>query len=352
MQPFLSSSLNLAQVFTWILERHVLVSDDMLLSHRKRELIQRLVWLFIPKRVSVDLSGLGTINFKNAPPHDKHLHKYLTESGNGPSQLSDLKPENVAYFVERMLACLEQWYRKQGRAEDQVGVLAQAGLREIDEWLENNGVRADLVEIAERVFEARVAAQNRWIEALAQLFAELESDCVHATGRRNGIGDPEPIPAYFWPLLTFEERNIKRRGLLTCACYEADPMGDFWSDLRIDSANVATVWPRATTPASTPEREPTLPPVVVDGGKKRRQGPKPEKFMQARDAMLADLQSGKVMPANLEAMADKTLQDKYGVFPRDTANKARKPFSRDTVNKARDAALSQFNYRQTPTNDK
>ena len=257
--PFLSPSLTLPQVITWILVRDHgrinLVSDDTLLSSCETAYAQYLVKQRIPRQlrkcVEIDPSRLAEADLKGAPPHERPLRKFLKDAGVGPDKLSDLlRPENVAYFFGTVLMRLERWYRLKGNSEDQVKALVQAYLRELTDLLENNGVKVRLLELAQRALHARLVAQDEWSGALAQLISALSGDHVQATGRKNGIGDPESVPAYFWPHLTFAERRIAGRGLLSCACYKDDPIGDCWSDLRFDSASIAAAFPDDTAPES------------------------------------------------------------------------------------------------------
>ena len=74
-------------------------------------------------------------------------------------------------------------------------------------------------------------------------------------------------------------------------------------------------------------------------GPARRRGRRPQKFEQARDAMMNDIQHGRCTVPQLDDMLEKDLVAKYDV-------------SRDTARKARKAVLSELNSRQIPTNDK
>jgi hypothetical protein len=55
---------------------------------------------------------------------------------------------------------------------------------------------------------------------------------------------------------------------------------------------------------------------------------------------MSDLAEGRLTVTDLEGMLQKKLAETYGGF------------SRDTVVKAKKAAVSEFNSRQTPTNDR
>jgi hypothetical protein len=71
----------------------------------------------------------------------------------------------------------------------------------------------------------------------------------------------------------------------------------------------------------------------------RRRGPKAKKLSQTIEAMRHDIQQGRRSVEQLRDIREKTLSEDYRV-------------SRDTARKARSALLSEFNSRQTPTNDK
>jgi len=249
--PLLSASLTLPPVITWILvrdrERLVAISDEKLLSDCETEYAQYLVKRLIPrrlrKRLDIDSSRLVNADLGGAPPYHRPLRRFLMDAGVGPDQLVGLTPENVDYFIGTVLLRLQQWYRLKGNTEEQVKELVQAYLRALNDWLENNGVNARVLELAQRALYARSVAQNEWSQALDQLISALAGSRVQATARRKGLGDPEPILAFFWPRLTFGERRIGRRGLLTCAVYKADPTGDCWADLAFAAHEVFSCWP-------------------------------------------------------------------------------------------------------------
>jgi hypothetical protein len=81
----------------------------------------------------------------------------------------------------------------------------------------------------------------------------------------------------------------------------------------------------------------TVPPKSTQ---RRQSGPKPKRFQEAKKRMMSDLLEGRRTVADLEGMLEKSLAEAYGGF------------SRDTARKARGAAVSEFNSRQIPTNDK
>jgi hypothetical protein len=73
---------------------------------------------------------------------------------------------------------------------------------------------------------------------------------------------------------------------------------------------------------------------------RRRSGRRPKKFEEVKNLMMSDLVEGRLTVKDLEEKLQKDLAGTYGGC------------SRDTACRARDAAVSEFNSRQIPTNDK
>jgi hypothetical protein len=240
----------------WILERDAgrvrEIPENMLVSSLAIHHVHRCVdaaSTAIPIPADIDLSKLAEIMPDDAPPKDNKLRAYLTQRDVGPDQLRRLKPESLAFFGAALLDYIGRWYVQAGKSNEDAETLARRALRELDEWLVASGVRARLQDLAQRrvtnVIAGNALAKTKWDDALARLVAELGRGRVKATGRRNGSGNPESLPASYWPLLTFSDRDFKGRGLLTCACFRADANADCWSDLRFDAEHVLTVWPTA-----------------------------------------------------------------------------------------------------------
>jgi len=147
------------------------------------------------------------------------------------------------------------------------------------------------------------------------------------------------MPAHFWPQLTFRDREFKGRGLLTCACFKAEPTGDCWSDLWFDAEGILAVWPaKAETVADTlslAHDERTSQRQDAGGVGKRPRGRKPNKFEQVKEAMRVDLRQGRRTVADLQEMLEKDLAGTYGV-------------SRDTARRARNAVVAEFDGNSIP----
>ena len=212
----------------------------------------------------VDLSKLANIEPNDAPPKDSKLRTYLTQHDVGPDQLPKLKPKSLGPFAAALLDYLEGWYdAAAGSSPNDAAALADRDLRELDDWLADNGVRACLFEQAQQQIHnlaiGKAAADNAWDDALSKILDALGTGRIVATARKNGKDDPKPVPADYWSRLTFDDREFKGRGLQACAYFKTDPRGDCWSDLRFNSKSVVAVWPAKTElqVASLPEARTT-----------------------------------------------------------------------------------------------
>jgi hypothetical protein len=255
MFVFHAPYLTLPQVFGWILERDTervgQVPENMTISilhlqHVDRHLNAACTVITAP---DVDLSKLANIEPNDAPPKDSKLRNYLTQYQVGPDQLPKLKPKSLASFGAALLDYLGGWYATAGSSPDEAETLASRDLHELDDWLAAKGVRACLFEQAHRrihnLATGNAAANKAWDDALSEILVALANRRIVATGRRNGMGDPELVPADNWPLLSFSDRELKGRGTVTCAYLKADrrPSESFWTDLRFKAEDVLEVWP-------------------------------------------------------------------------------------------------------------
>ncbi len=198
---------------------------------------------------NVDLSKLDNIEPNDAPPKDSKLRNYLTQHDVGSDQLSKLKPKSLASFGAALLDKLEGWHAAAGSTPDEAAALAGRDIHELDDWLAAYGVRARLFEQAQQRIQnlaiGNAAANKVWDDALSEILVALANRGIVAIGIRNGTGDPEPVPADNWPLLSFSDRELKGRGTVACAYLKADrrPSESFWTDLRFKAEDVLEVWP-------------------------------------------------------------------------------------------------------------
>ena len=136
-----------------------------------------------------------------------------------------------------------------GSSPDDAAALANRYLHELDDWLAAHGVRACLFEQAQQRIHnlaiGNASANKAWDDAVSEILVALANRRIVATGRRNGKGDPELVPAINWSLLSFSDRELKGRGTVACAYMKADrrPSESFWTDLRFNAKDVLEVWP-------------------------------------------------------------------------------------------------------------
>jgi hypothetical protein len=254
MFVFHNPYLTLPQVFVWILERDAervwQIPENMKISTLHLQHVDRhLTAACAVTAPDVDLSKLANIEPNDAPPKDSKLRNYLTQHDVGPNQLPKLKPESLGPFGAALLDYLEGWYAVAGSSPDDAAALANRYLHELDDWLAAHGVRACLFEQAQQRIHnlaiGNASANKAWDDAVSEILVALANRRIVATGRRNGKGDPELVPAINWPLLSFSDRELKGRGTVACAYMKADrrPSESFWTDLRFNAKDVLEVWP-------------------------------------------------------------------------------------------------------------